>query len=209
MFAMTTTGDLRVKVTKGKLVEQNLTNDSVYVRAFDERKRVGAERSTRGPAAQPTESKSPLQLVQNVSPPALLLPPVAPSATDPIVSPPAPNPPPTSVIPMPPTWTAERDAAESPRFVPPTTPPTTPMGVPPTGVPPAAVFPPPNPGESQCVSEPERVPEPERLPGSRDPAADVQPDDAAAAAARLPAIFGPATPPPPPPMPPTAPTGPG
>lgn len=133
MFAMTTTGEVRVKVTASKLVDQNLTNDSVYERAFAERQRVGAE-AAKNVAAVPIETRAPLQLVQGVDPLTPPPPPMAPMA--PVGPPPAPP------------------AAAPPDAFPPSPP------VVPPSVPPAAVLPAPAQAPAQAPANPGFFPDP-------------------------------------------------
>lgn len=66
MFALTTTGDISVKPSATKLIEQNLTTDPVYTRAFEERRRVlNAAQQLAAASAPPAE----IQQTQATAPP--------------------------------------------------------------------------------------------------------------------------------------------
>ncbi len=125
MFAMTTTGEIGVRSTVNKLLEQNQATDPLYVRAQQERQRVGS-------AVVPV-TPSAIQQVQAVDPPAVPAPPQPPVFPQ---TPPQAAPVPGVQGPTPPSVPGPTPAPSPPPpfFGPATTPP-----------PPQAPLPPPSP----------------------------------------------------------------
>ena len=142
MFALTTTGAIDVKPTVSKLVEQNLTTDPVYTRAFEERGRILAA------ARQTVTASSPIQQAQGVDP---NVPPPPPAANEVPPAPPFGQQPPFAAPPVP----GQAAPGQAAPGVPAPTIPTVPGNVPPVppppffgpaGTPPAGgIAPPPSP----------------------------------------------------------------